>query len=666
MRGTCWLKIARKLSFSFVLLLLPLLVACSGGGGDGGAPPTATPAQTMVSGVVQAPNGQVVFHHPGIGDFFKDLLVSSASASLLGVSPVPDGTPVQLGRMSSAGALTVLASTTVSGGHYSFNLTSLGLTVTSDLVVQVQNPASGTRMRAFVTKDTVDLNPISESAVQVVLDHIAATPGISLADFTTQELGDLVGAIDALTAANQLAAGADIHTTIASIKTAASNEPGIAAFLVSAAGSGQTTEGTGDIGNYVPMAQGNTWSYQGTSTTIGQPPLPYFNTTTISGTKSINGVLAMVLIDTNFLNDGAEENYHTKDGRGVTLHGNNDSADIVTAQLVPYLSLRFPLGTGLTFEPVKKNGLDFGQDRDGDGANEKADVVAIVMVKGFESVTVPAGTFANCARVEARATITVILSSNGAKVAGEATQTTWFAPGVGPVKVVYQTDGQTWTEDLTSFTTVAPTSLTMGSALPSHVEKSLESFYSLDVVPGTAYTVSITGLTDIANLRVLGGVNDCATSSSNTSPKDCTVTASDSVLNIIVEGHQAIGSTADYVIMGGVAPVVILPITGTEGSVPRGIATIGLVGTRQTSRYFTTGLTPGIHTVSITGLTEDADLHVFPDETYTMELDCTLRRPGDVTNGPEDCTFATGTTLYFSVVSGELNRDGAGYLILVW
>ena len=142
--------------------------------------------------------------------------------------------------------------------------------------------------------------------------------------------------------------------------------------------------------------------------------------------------------------------------------------------------------------------------------------------------------------------------------------------------------------------------------------------------------------------------------------------ASGSVLNIIVDGHQAVGSAADYVITGGVAPVVTLPITGTGGSVPRGIATIGLVETRQTNRYFTTGLTPGTHTVSITGLTGDADLHVFSDESYSHELDCTLRRPGDVTNGPEDCTLTTGTALYFSVASGELNRDGAGYLILAW
>ena len=77
---------------------------------------------------------------------------------------------MQLGRISSAGSFTALASTTVSGGRYSFNFTRLGLTFTSDLVVRVATGA--VQMRAFVTEDTVDINPISESAVQVVLDHI--------------------------------------------------------------------------------------------------------------------------------------------------------------------------------------------------------------------------------------------------------------------------------------------------------------------------------------------------------------------------------------------------------------------------------------------------------------------------------------------------------------
>jgi hypothetical protein len=394
----------------------------------------------------------VAFHQEGFTDFLSTLFfASSAYASLSGLSPVPNGTSVQLGRMSSAGAFTVLASTTVSGGRYSFNLTSLSLTFTSDLVVRVAN--GPVQMRAFVTGDTVDLNPISESAVQVVLNHITATPGTSLANFTTQELGDFVDAIDALTATNQSAAGADINATISSIKTAATNEPGIAAFLLSAGGAGQTSEATGDIGNFAPLAQGSTWSFQGTDTTTGQQPISYSNIATISGTKSVGGVVTTVLSETNPLNEGApEESYYTKDGRGLTFHGNNDPTDVLTLQLVPYVTLRFPLGTGSTFEEINKKGLNFGQDLDRDGTNEKADLVSIVTIKGFESVLVPAGTFSNCAKIETRATVTVIASSNGATVPVETTQTMWFAPGIGLVKSVFQVLDQTLTEELTSFT----------------------------------------------------------------------------------------------------------------------------------------------------------------------------------------------------------------------
>ena len=321
-------------------------------------------------------------------------------------------------------------------------------------------------MRAFVTGETVDLNPISESAVQVVLDQIMAAPGTSLSNFTPQELSDLVGAIDALTAATQSAAGADLNSTISSIKTAATNEPGVTAFLLSAGESGQTNEGAGDIGNFVPLAQSSTWSFQGTDRTTGQSPIPYSNTTTVTGTKLVGGVVTTVLSETNPFNEGPQESYYTKDSRGLTYHGNNDSTDVLTPQLVPYLTLRFPFGTGSTFAEINKTGLDVGQDLDGDGTNEKADLLSIEAVKGFEGVLVSAGTFSNCAKVETRATGTVIASSNGARVSVEWTRTTWFAPGIGPVKSILQVLDQTLTEELTSFTRVVPISLTIGSPLP--------------------------------------------------------------------------------------------------------------------------------------------------------------------------------------------------------
>lgn len=434
-------------SLPVVLVILLTFTAC-GGGGDGG---TGGPPPTTVSGTVQAPNGQVAFHQPTLWDLFE----SSAFASLFGLTPVPNGTPVHLGRMSSAGDLTALASTTVSGGRYSFSLTSLGLTFASDLVVEVYNQTTGARMRAFVTRQSIDLTPMSEATVQVVLDQIVATPGTSLSNFTLQELTDIVGAIDALTAANQASAGVDISSTVTTIKSQAANEPQLMKFLVAANTSGQTIEGPGDIGNYVPLDRPGTWNYQGTEQITGQPPLSYTNTATITGTATINGVLTTILSQTNFLNGlRSIDSYYTKDSHGLTFHGDNDTADFFTPQLVPYLSERFPLGTGASFERVNRKGLDFGNDVDGDGKNEKIDILSIVTVLGFESVSVLAGHFPNCATVETTNTLKATASSNGETVSLLVNQTTWYAPGVGPVKRVLTVEDLTVTEELTSFTQI--------------------------------------------------------------------------------------------------------------------------------------------------------------------------------------------------------------------
>jgi hypothetical protein len=212
----------------------------------------------------------------------------------------------------------------------------------------------------------------------------------------------------------------------------------------------------------------------------------------------------------------------------------------------------------------------------------------------------------------------------------------------------------------TTFTTVTPTSLTIGSPLPGRVERNDEISYEVPVVAGARYTVSITGLTDNATLRVLGGSGECADLSLNASPKDCTVTAAGTLLTIRVDGNGVIGTATDYVVMAVPAVVLSFPIMGTFGSIPLGIPTVGFVESRRESGYFTTDLTPGTHSVSIVGLTGAANLHLYSDETYSFELDCTLREQQNY------CTLTTGITVYFSVSSGPLNRDGAGYIILVW
>ncbi len=445
---TYFLRIARGLPSLVVLLLL---AACGGGGGGGGGGgSTPPPAQTIVSGAVQAPGGQVAFYRQqGPLERFAALFRSVAYAAVTGVSPVPDGTPVQLGQMTSLGTLSILATTNTSGGRYSFNLTSLGLSFSSDLVVRVVNTSTGAQMRAFVTGETVNLDPVSETAVRIILEHLAIPPGASLSNFTPQELRDLVGALDLLTSTNQIAAGLTIETAVTAVKQSAAADAGLMSFLAAAAGVGDTTEGPGDIGNYHPIAQGGTWRFQGTKLETGQQPVNFVNSARIAGTKAVGSLTAIVFAESNpdGLGQGIED-YLIKDNRGITNYGNNDATDLLTPQLIPYRTLRFPLQPGATFESVNKAGLNFG-DLDGDGKNETGDVLAQVTVVAFESVIVPAGTFANSAKIEARITNTVTLSSNGTKVTVTETHTEWLAPGVGPVKRQSQTTGQGFSETVT-------------------------------------------------------------------------------------------------------------------------------------------------------------------------------------------------------------------------
>ena len=416
------------------------LSACGGGGGDGGGGgPTPVPSAQVVSGSVQAPGGQVtLFTQPSLWEQAAGVLSSEAVAALSGLSPVPDGTPVQLIRINEAGnVLATLASTTVSGGRYSFNLTSLGLSPSSNLVVRVINMGTGVQLRAFVTGTSVDLDPISEAAIRLVVEHMTLTPGTTLNQFTVTELRDIAGAVHQLATVRQLAAGLNIEATVSAIQTAVASETGLTAFIVAAAGPGETTEGPGDIGNYFPLTQGNTWRFQGTHTETGQPTTQFSNTMTVNGTKPIGTVMTTVLAESNPLNSGVgEEDYSLKDSRGFLNYGNNDPADTLSPKLIPYRDLLFPLNLGVTSETVNKKGVDFGQDLDlpPDGKNETADVLLQITVEKFEDATVPKGMFSNVVKIVRKATLTVFSSAGSGSATVVDTQTEWFAPGIGPVK----------------------------------------------------------------------------------------------------------------------------------------------------------------------------------------------------------------------------------------
>lgn len=431
----------KALYISLLLIAALSIIASGGGGGGGNAGPTGgaqpgagtpsgsqPPSLTAISGTVRAPGGNLAFYPPPdlIEKAFA-LCASSVYAAVSGTTFVPNGTVVELVSIDDAGnQISTLATTTVSNGRYSFDVAPLGLTPSSRLVVQVRNQNSDAKMRAFVTAGSVNIDPVSEAIVRTVLEKVAATHGATLAAFTPQEIADLVAGIDLLTTLRHAAAGGDLESTVTTVKNILSGDAGVMAFINSAAAPGQTTEGPGDVGNYFPTAQRYGWNVNVTVVETGKSTVQYADSLEITGTKAIDGVEATVLNQSNPSNtQRPQENYLLKNSAGVTLYGNNDSADTQTPQLVPYRLLRFPLAAGSSFEQMNKTGLDFGRDLDGDGVSERYTVNSVVTVAGFESVVLAAGTFSNTARIETRITLTVTSSRYGTSVVETVMDTVW-------------------------------------------------------------------------------------------------------------------------------------------------------------------------------------------------------------------------------------------------
>jgi hypothetical protein len=188
--------------------------------------------------------------------------------------------------------------------------------------------------------------------------------------------------------------------------------------------------------DYFPDAAGNRWVYRGQLT---EGPLQtvenkfFMNISTVKGTKSIKGVTVTVYHDSNPGNHGPSESYYRRDAVGIVYYGSEPGTPL-EKQITPYQIFRFPLTVPSSFQQFDRTGLDFGTDMDRDGTDEKVDVRGWSSLVGYETISVPAGTFPNAVKVEAKMTMRIHLSGSRRTVAGSDVMTAWFAKGVGLVK----------------------------------------------------------------------------------------------------------------------------------------------------------------------------------------------------------------------------------------
>jgi hypothetical protein len=190
--------------------------------------------------------------------------------------------------------------------------------------------------------------------------------------------------------------------------------------------------------DYFPDQIGNEWHYRGQ---ITEGPLQtiehkfFSNVSSVTGTKAIKGMTVTVFHDTNPGNHGPMDSFYRRDSVGIVYYG-SDPGTPFEKQLVPYQIVRFPMKVSSSFLQFNRKDLEFGTDLDRDGINEKADAQGDAAVLGQESVTVPAGTFKDAVKVEARMSMQIHLSSVKRTTQGTDVMTAWFVKGVGLVKYV--------------------------------------------------------------------------------------------------------------------------------------------------------------------------------------------------------------------------------------
>ena len=190
--------------------------------------------------------------------------------------------------------------------------------------------------------------------------------------------------------------------------------------------------------DYFPDQTGNEWHYRGQ---ITEGPLQtvehkfFSNVSSVTGTKTIKGMTVTVFHDTNPGNHGIMDSFYRRDSVGIVYYGSEPGTPF-EKQLVSYQIVRFPMKVASSFPQFNRKDLDFGNDLNRDGINEKADAQGDASVLGQESVTVPAGTFKDAVKVEARMRMHIYLSGTKKTVQGTDVMTAWFVKGVGLVKYV--------------------------------------------------------------------------------------------------------------------------------------------------------------------------------------------------------------------------------------
>jgi hypothetical protein len=210
-------RLLGNLAAALALAALGGVTACGSGGV--GSP--------TVSGVVEAPNGEIAgAPAPSLFARLAEFVLAEARA-MTGLEPVGRGIGVKFQRIDGEGKVTETLVTvqTAADGTYINDLASDE--VPSSSLILAVGDTTATRMRAFFSGSSVDIDPPSEATVRLVLDS-----GYPLSNFSPGGLQSISEAVDQATA--DIDAGDSIEEANDAAEEAAAEDPEVQAAIVAA------------------------------------------------------------------------------------------------------------------------------------------------------------------------------------------------------------------------------------------------------------------------------------------------------------------------------------------------------------------------------------------------------------------------------------------------
>jgi len=215
----------------------------------------------------------------------------------------------------------------------------------------------------------------------------------------------------------------------------------------------------------------------------------------------------------------------------------------------------------------------------------------------------------------------------------------------------------------------AATRLPLATALHDTATTAATRAFSFAATVGARFSVALVGASDSTTSLLLYGDPCLETplggAPGGRSPLEMIVTATDSAVWFTLTPGAGTSLPANHVLLIDPVPSALNPVAETA-TLAAETPTVGQVATRSSSAYTAPNLVAGgTYTISLTAMTEDVVLQVFTDSTRSFQLACTQNAVHTL-YAPQECTTTlAGTTAYFSVASGSLDRVGARYVVLV-